>query len=812
MSVFRLMRDRRHSGRRRRRARTTVLCLFVLAISGAAAGTARGQVPPTGYQIRTTSGSIVRTTNATTGVPTPVDADAALGPDLIVEAIPPLHVTVAALTTFPVRVEIIFPFANGFAMFGYDARSSVAPALWDVTGGVTSDLAGITVDMRSVLPGRTITIIGELYRLVGGRKVDPMLANVSFDPVPTTLHIEAVRRPDRTIVDVNPSVPTNVDARVDGSVGSTRGFLRGLIQPLPTYLRIEMIQQAAPKGPLVTFRSGGNIANVEATGQLVIGGRTLDVFARLTNISARSINVEQDGAQHAVVRFPLRGSIGSIQIGLAQGGPIDRTEPAQVGASFVRAIDRGAYKSIFGRFNGLGYAGAELAEPDFRVFEISWGEPIVVGIQQRVAAPFYVDGEASGVLFTGHIKDIPSKAKITYHAAKRFIFQGTSPIREVSLTALGLTGPLVPSVPARLAKVVVQGIPNGLDVLLNVTRTNAKNATVEFDAQGKSIDVIDVALSNTIVLKTLPAGVQGALYIDTPSQWAVNGRIFGLKRASLQMVDGCNILAGCFEHKILKASTAGGSPFRVEVTTQGSDGPQTITGTIRNLPSEIIEAALRFTKTSATASPHTVRFSWWANQPAAEVIVTTSSPQRNLWVRPLPSRFNLCFHKGGKACAPGARVANKASFSFTTGDPVSGVGERTNVNFTQCDSGPCFGDDGRWIKLDNLSIDRLALGMNWDGGEDDIIELYLDTAGRDLSGNFWFENPDVGVDFRIPKPAVGRALWATNRIVFIDASCCEPTEGAFPGGTLYCPPSTQFKIYAIDLVEFDIRDIICSNL
>lgn len=324
-------------------------------------------IPALDYQYvtrfkRTDGSQVVRRHTALVNVPTPLNVDDDLLPDVIatVQVLSltkfSLHIDrfLTEIGTLPLKVEAIVddPTAGSLPReninVGYDTRDSRAPSRWRATATLGSGAGLTTLDVVKDVTGAgaTITTLGGLFNGDSIVRKDPMGGSIAYTPVPTQATL-GLTLGSHMEVRAGANMPVGVKARAEIVGGPRAQRFNVDLAGLPQSLLVRM-QEPGANRRRVTYAASAGVPSLAGTyTDRVAGTLATKVLAKASGIPTGMV-LDQTSARAATFTA-TGGTLGSVEVGFANGQPrlLDVEHP------YARVFDDGALRSYAGRIDAL---------------------------------------------------------------------------------------------------------------------------------------------------------------------------------------------------------------------------------------------------------------------------------------------------------------------------------------------------------------------------------------------------------------------------------------------------------------------------
>lgn len=392
-----------------------------LPIIGAPLGSALCAIPALDYQyvtrLKTGTGEIVRRHTALVNVPTLLDVDGDILPDLVatVQVLSinqfSLHIDrlLGEASTLPLRIEAIVddPTAGSLPReninVGYDTRTSRAPASWRATASLpaTGDPNLTTLDVVKDITGAgaSITTLGGLFDGDSLARIDPMGARLRYTSVPSqsTLGLTLGRYLEAR---AGASVPVALNGAVEIVNGAREQRANVNIAGLPQKLSAR-IEEPGANQRTVTYAASATVASFDATySDATSGSVATKALVRATGIPTGMV-VKQTGARTGTFNA-TGGALGSVEAAYANGTP----RLLNVNHPYARVFDDGTLKSFAGRIDGLQSASIDATDDIFAELQLA------PDARKKLRALVQTPGRR----IDGSVSNLPRHMKLTYDA------------------------------------------------------------------------------------------------------------------------------------------------------------------------------------------------------------------------------------------------------------------------------------------------------------------------------------------------------------------------------------------------------------
>ena len=544
-------------------------------VTGDPAGAPDEVIDLLNYTIRTeipgAEGPVVRNTDATLLVPTPVDVDGdpttgSGGAEMIVQlTVDAGRATLRATKTpgapadLPIKTEAVLNDprrqSDFKVAFGYDALAATAPAEYTATIAlVGSDrLSSFVLDVATVTPGDTLAVIAEVFTADDdGARVDPQRGRIDLTPVPATTHIAVLLGSDLGLqqsgIDITVDRPTAADVLLADEAGSNTVEAKARIDKIPNNLGFTLTESSDGQQTL-TYRATDRVA--ELTLDVVEkknGDVTAQVRASLLDVPTNVVLL-QDRADHATITTD--GAIGVVEAGFASGGRVKWLTDA----AYLHDFRDGDLASLAVRVLGLERA------------ELTTSDPVAIDVT-LAAGPFRILVEDGPTMFEANVTDLPHQLAAEFSRTDGHLhYVGSDPIAKIAVHAEDPEG-IVER--ATTLDAVLTGLAR------EMTFTVDGGGAVVLDAHGGRVDLVEVnATSGPDV--DVDDGFDGVVLEDVADHYALAARLTGLERVEVS--------TGAAPYTFKMAKQAG--PFLVRL----DEGSRTARVEIVDLPASF-EATL----------------------------------------------------------------------------------------------------------------------------------------------------------------------------------------------------------------------------
>ncbi len=258
---------------------------------------------------------IVRRHSALVNLPTPLNVDGDLLPDVIatVQVLSLTQFTVKIdrmlleLAPLPVKIEAIVDDPTAGALpreninVGYDARGSRAPNTWKATATLPDDGSDALTTLNIVKDvagaGTTITTVGGLFDGDSLARKDPMGGAITYTPVPTQATL-GLTLGSYMEVRAGANVPVGVKARAEIVDGARAQLANFNLAGLPQSLRVRL-EEPGTNQRIVTYAASASVPSLDATYSDATGGALkTKVVAKASGLPTGMV-LHQTGARAA---------------------------------------------------------------------------------------------------------------------------------------------------------------------------------------------------------------------------------------------------------------------------------------------------------------------------------------------------------------------------------------------------------------------------------------------------------------------------------------------------------------------------------
>lgn len=560
-------------------------------------------IPALDYQFVTRfkksgGGEIVRRHTALVNVPTALNVDEDLSPDVIAtlqvlglsQFSLKIDRVLTELARLPAKIEAIVddPTAGTLPRehinVGYDARDSRAPSSWKATATLPDDgsdaLTTLNIVKDVATTGTTITTVGGLFNGDSLKRKDPMGGAIAYTPVPTRATL-GLTLGSHMEVRAGANVPVGVKARAEIVAGPREQFVDVNLAGLPEHLRVRLEERGANQR-VVTYDASASVPSLDATYTDSVGGSLGTKVVAKASALPTGMVLNQTGARAATFQA-TGGTLGSVEIGYANGEP----RLLDVGHPYARIFDDGTLRSYAGRIDALQSASVDATTKITGELQMGPGP----------RKPFRVLVDMPGRHIDGIVKDLPRHLKVLYDADGGVIDYNAfgETIDDIILDADQST-PFF----GRVKR--FHGHIAGLPSLATVNiKPNAGGFKLDANNPIGSVE----ALLTSGPDASLPAGQFGAQVEDLADRFTAFARVKGLQLADVTTGPG-ETVAG----HVKLAST----PLRVRYLRSG----QTIDASLSPIPSDL----------TVSFDPAAGKVDYNANAPidSIDAIVTADAP------------------------------------------------------------------------------------------------------------------------------------------------------------------------------------------
>jgi hypothetical protein len=473
-------------------------------------------------------GEIVRRHTALVNVPTALNVDGDLLPDVIatvhVLSLSEFTLRVDRLLTelgaTPLKIEAIVDDPTAGALprqrinVGYDARESRAPNSWRATATLPDDGtdALTTLDLVKDVSGAgaAITTLGGLFDGDSLARKDPIGGAIRYAPVPARATL-GLTLGSHMEVRAGASVP--VDARASAEIvdGPREQRVSANVAALPGQMRVRLEEPGANER-IVTYAGSAKIPALEASYTDSIGGTlATKVVAKASGLPTGMV-LHQTGARAATFDA-TGGTLGSVEVGYANGEP----RLLNVAHPYARVFDDGTLASYAARIDALRSASLDATT--------TIAAELVLGPDARKTLRALVDAPG-GRHIDGVVSNLPRHLTMLYDADGGVIDYDAfgETIDDITLDA-EQAAPFfgrVRRIHGRIEQLPPQATvnikPAGGGMRLDTTHPIGK---------------AEVALTDGVAAPPLAAGRAGVVMKDVPGEFSLSGRLFDVSAASV---------------------------------------------------------------------------------------------------------------------------------------------------------------------------------------------------------------------------------------------------------------------------------------
>ncbi|MCW3014653.1 MAG: hypothetical protein JWO02_1745 [Solirubrobacterales bacterium] len=539
------------------------------------------------YRFETTyarpgGGTVARSTLATVGVPTPLNVDDDILPDLIgtITITGPNQVGVkierspTETATLPVAVQAVLNDAThktlgrGHLAFGYDARTDRAPGTFTLSTPLDTLLkpnGSYHFDLTQQQRGNAIAVTAGLFDGTFANPVNPTEVRLEYGAAPDTAAIDA-----RVGTDLAATLTTNRTgpAKLTGRVvaGQRQDRFAATITNLPSTLGLT----ARTSGDLhAVYTASARVASIRAFFATDEAGATRQ--KSIVNLDDVPTGITADIAGSHGTITTTGGPIGQTEVGVANGEPRLLTgEPA-----YVNSDDDGSVSSTALRVPGLERAAFDLGDA-----------PTISA--KLAATPLFARLHTPDQTITARVQNLPHEFDLGLDVnGGRVTYDGHG----TGIGKITLAGDATRPFFGRATK--LRGTLTSIPATMTATLTQA-DGTAGLTIEGSgAIGTVEFLASNGSEL--LPPGTgDGAIYRDlSGGDYLIAARVHDLREVSVHTTGAAQ----------LKAVTRGG-PFSLALATDDLQAD----GTITDLPAQatfgLDQAAGKLTFTGADAAGH----------------------------------------------------------------------------------------------------------------------------------------------------------------------------------------------------------------
>lgn len=535
-----------------------------------------------------------RTTNALVGLPTAVNVNSGLLPDLTVEILPlppnRILVTYRRLPTAPAAMPLLaevlvdVPGDVG-ARFGFDTREGgdMPPVFkTDFTFGIAGLGKDIDVVARTQQPESTPTlaVVGEVFtKGKKGAKLNPTTARIDLTPVPGELHATVNASGDRIKPNLDVTLESDVRSKAEVDVSTVDGAVRqsvnGTIDKVPDSVQVGV--QGDKGDPAtkaddqqdVVYRASQPIGSLDADLKQSIEG-TVDghIAAELTKIPT-SIDVNVRGTK---TTFTAPDALDNALVGYNRTDDDPLPEDLQLPEEPL--VVQTELDSLADKLDPL--REAVIHVPGVTSFEVDTGDPIVADLESaggklralvtdtRESGRFQVDALVNAMPADARVELSKTAGTLKYDADAAIESIHAVIDEPDGFIAAGEGG----AAPTHL-DVTVEGIPGAVDLAFAPPDDDAdddgvadppqdtdgdgdltdegKNLLARFDADGQTIGSISALLTSgpDTPFQALPAQViepgkftpstvsDGVIVEDSAGKFVVQAHISGLREVEV---------------------------------------------------------------------------------------------------------------------------------------------------------------------------------------------------------------------------------------------------------------------------------------
>ncbi len=529
--------------------------------------------------------TVTRETRALLGLPSLLNVDDDLRPDLPAWLVPrstsqlTLRIDRGLLETsqLPVSIEVVAhdptpgDLPRQRIAFGYDARGSRAPQSFqaDIRIGESATQPGaatLGIQYTTTGAGTGLDVTGGVFDGTLAGRTDPVGTRLSYAPMPNRAGVELVIG-RRLAMRLTANAPTLLTAAVEDVLGPQEIRARAVFDRLPEFVEVGY-------EPIATDRRTITYSAAAAVNRFTFDytDRTAGAVNQAATVRATALPtalvLRQTGASAGTFEATTAGSsVGSIEVGYAQGG-LPRLLAGATGP-YGYLSDDGTVRSYAARLDGLRRASFDAGGTPQAPL------PIVVDAELAGRTPFTVKVQRPDLTADGILADLPRHVRAEIDlAGGRLDYNGFGDtIDRIQVDATQAT-PFFE--PVRRLQVTVRQLPPSVTATLLarpvVGGTQRKGVAIQASAPIGSIDAVLLSDPAGQVPPGLRPDRQGASIVDTTAGFAAAARITGLRSVNyLGATDTAPYELG-IEH------TAG--PFDLRYEEDGS----TIVGEVEDVP------------------------------------------------------------------------------------------------------------------------------------------------------------------------------------------------------------------------------------
>ncbi len=647
--------------------------------------------------------------------------------------------------------------------FGYDTRTSDAPAAFRAQVGLASGGAALEVSTIGTEP---LAVTGAIV---------PEQATPSDDPtVPVT---DLAPREQRFAIDFDRAPQ---DARLALSLGGSQQLAGTFSTEEPTVVGVRFTEDGGDDELLVvdgTFRSVDGDVGLALTGtqesgleasihsdvtldDVTLRAQTLDAGRTVQDVrlGLEDVPTSVDFSLGADGTGGLRasGPIGVFAAGYSSGGEIvTLDDPA-----YLRLVDEGDHDSVAVRLPGFEGMSIDLQESVTLALTIA-PTPLRALVTQET------------LTLDARIEDAPRELSLGLSESGGVSVRGSAPIDSVTVEAQDASGRLLGA--------------DRLDLrLTDVPELLAVEVTddgVAFDTGGRPVGLVEVsAHSGTPV--TLPPGNDGLVLRQREDDTRLAARVSGLRAIEASLGDAPDVLL----------DTVAGKVFEISL----DDGGEPVKATIDHL-----EPNMRLRLVEADGA---TRLEYSADAPTNRLSFDLSGLSGSI-SGPLPARLAVCM-ADDEACLPGVGITDPG-----IGSVQLDASEYTTVNLVDATGG---------LSAENLRLQRLDLTGDLDADTGGPVYLNTTSFGG-ACGTAGCERPirggritaDLGSARLEFTPGDGFSAVDARTDLETTKFLGQTTGVRATGGTgiLRCVPATALRVTVEVIgipITLNLRDAICN--
>ncbi len=514
---------------------------------------------------------ITRVTHTLPFVPTLVNVDSGLLPDVVVTAWASsttdftldVKRVVGVTADLPMSLELVVndPTNGGLPRqhidLGFDARASKTPKSWhaDITLGTAAagdPTVTITPQTTPRSPGDSLAIFGGLFDGDPLSPQDPMGGSLNYAPMPATATIGLTLGTAADRVDLATPTPAVVDGTVELVDGQREQLITAHLDTIPATVGLAYAVGADDAHRTITYDASSVLSQLQVAYRDTLDGvPTAGVTAAAVDVPTHVV-ASQTGAKAG--SLVTNGAFGRIEIGLANGDPV--LGPAS--GDYVKMLTTPTLNSVAVRLDGV--KGASVDATDKIVADLSLTDA------GRLPLALFVD--TPDLHATGTVDHLPNHMTLSADIAHQVVdYNATQGLDDILITASSPTPFLETADKLRLH---LADVPASFTLTVSQTQLKIGPAVVSTTNDVTStapLGLVEVSVSDGPIIVPVGAGLE---LHGQGTQFRLGVRVHNFEHVAITQGLGQTHLQ----------ATAKSEPFSLFY----ADDDRTVSGTISDLP------------------------------------------------------------------------------------------------------------------------------------------------------------------------------------------------------------------------------------